>query len=184
MAKIPYSKFKIKIKEEIKNVKFNDVDIEIKQYLPIEEKLQIISNVTSISYEQDINYFNPVKISIFTNLEIIFSYTNINFTDKQKENLTKLYDEIKSSGLLNLIIANIPEEEVISINTGVKDTVTSLYNFQTSALGILKGLTQNQELSMEDLNVLKQSLNNIQNSDLYKNLVSILNIEDNIISPV
>ena len=38
------------------------------------------------------NFANPVKLNVFLRLEIIFNYTNISFTDKQKEDLVKLYD--------------------------------------------------------------------------------------------
>ena len=38
-------------------------------------------------------------------------YSNISFTEKQREDYSKLYDCLQSSGLLNLIIENIPDEE-------------------------------------------------------------------------
>ena len=38
MAKVPFSKLKCKINEEIKQVKLNnEITIEVKQYLPIQE---------------------------------------------------------------------------------------------------------------------------------------------------
>jgi hypothetical protein len=40
MAKLPFSKLNLKkVKDEVKIIKFNDMDIEVKQYLPINDKL-------------------------------------------------------------------------------------------------------------------------------------------------
>ena len=40
MAKIAFSKLEIKkVNNEVKNIQFNDIEIEVKQYLPIQDKL-------------------------------------------------------------------------------------------------------------------------------------------------
>ena len=41
----------------------------------------------------------------------MYAYTNINFTDKQKEDPTKLYDILVSSGLVSKVINIIPVAE-------------------------------------------------------------------------
>ena len=38
-------------------------------------------------------------------------YTDIVFTDKQKEDEVKLYDTLESNGLITEVVKNIPEEE-------------------------------------------------------------------------
>ena len=66
MAKVPFSKLKCKINEEIKQVKLNDeITIEVKQYLPIQEKLALIGRVIELAHMQDENYSNPVKAAVF-----------------------------------------------------------------------------------------------------------------------
>ena len=47
MAKLAYSKLGIKTSQEIKTITFNDQLIEVKQYLPIEDKLKIVENLLS-----------------------------------------------------------------------------------------------------------------------------------------
>ena len=46
-------------------------------------------------------------------IEIIDNYTNISFTEKQKEDVPKLYDAIYSSGLKDAVMKAIPEAEWI-----------------------------------------------------------------------
>jgi hypothetical protein len=143
MAKVPFSKLKCKIDDSIKQVKINEeITIEVKQYLPIQEKLGLIGRVVELAHEQDANYSNPVKADVFTKLEVIFAYSNIAFTDKQKEDTPKLYDMLASSGIIDTIINNIPTDEYMTIVGGVADTIESVYKYQNSAYGIIDGITK------------------------------------------
>jgi hypothetical protein len=99
-----------KSKEE-KEIKFDNVSIKVKQYLPVNDKLNLISAVINESAD-DLKFYNVGKLEIFKTLEIIKNYTNINFTDKQLEDVPKLYDLLVSCGLADEIINQIPEIEV------------------------------------------------------------------------
>jgi hypothetical protein len=74
---------------------------------------------------------------VITLLEIIFTYTNISFTEKQKEDMAKLYDMFQNSGLLELIFSNIPENEMVVLEEGIDATIESIYKYQNSILGII-----------------------------------------------
>ena len=81
MAKVSFTKLGLKVNQEVKMIEFNEQTIEVKQYLPVNDKLALISNVINASAD-DYNFANPVKIEVFLALEIIANYTNINFTEK------------------------------------------------------------------------------------------------------
>ena len=140
MAKVPFSKLKCKVNEEIKTISFNDETIEVKQYLPVQDKLSLIGRVIELAHDQDHNYSNPVKADVFRDLEMVFNYTNISFTDKQKEDIPKLYDQLVSSGLMDAIMKAIPEEERSDISIGVYDSIESVYKYQNSVLGVLDAI--------------------------------------------
>ena len=57
MAKIPYSKLNLKINTDVSTFSFNGFEIEIKEYLPLEEKLNIITNILNNSVN-DKGYYN------------------------------------------------------------------------------------------------------------------------------
>ena len=109
MAKIGFTKLSLKRKNEVKTITINNNQIEIKQYLPVNEKLDLIARVINGAHDQN-NFPNPIKIEVIGTLEIIMAYTNISFTEKQKEDVAKLYDLLDSNGVVNTIIAAIPEE--------------------------------------------------------------------------
>ena len=141
MAKVSFTKLGLKVNQEIKTIEFNEQTIEVKQYLPINDKLALISNVINASAD-DYNFANPVKLEAFLTLEILMNYTNINFTDKQKEDLAKLYDLVKSSGLVNLIIKEIPEVELKELSNGLYKCAEAIYKYQNSFIGILENISQ------------------------------------------
>jgi len=84
----------------------------------MEGKSKVIENIINWSLDST-NFANPIRVKMNTVLEIMFAYTNINFTDKQKEDRLGLYDLIVSSGLWKAISDKIKETEEydIIINT-------------------------------------------------------------------
>lgn len=172
MAKIPFTKLKCKIEENIKEVSVGeDIVIEIKQYLPIQKKLELIGNVIMYAHEQDANYSNPVKAAVIRDIEVVFAYTNIAFTEKQKEDIPKLYDLLKSSGVLNIIISNIPIEEYVEIVKGVEASIKSVYEYQNSAVGIIDTLKNKSD----DLNInIEELINSIENPESLGTLKTII----------
>lgn len=161
MAKVSFSKLKVKPVDEIKTITIGDVEIEVRQYLPIQEKLALIGRVIESAHEQDYNYANPMKEDVFLALEVVFTYTNLSFTDKQKEDLPKLYDTILSSGILDEILKAIPMKELSDLRSGLDRTSESLYKYQNSIMGVLRVLGENNELT--NLNI-EKFIEEIQNS--------------------
>lgn len=178
MAKVPFTKLKCKIDDSIKEVKLNDeITVEVKQYLPIQEKLGLIGRVIELAHEQDANYSNPVKISVYRELELVFAYTNITFTDKQKEDSAKLYDMLVSSGVLKIIIDSIPTEEYRSISCGIDASIKAIYQYQNSALGILDGIKNNYNETEFDVESLQKAVNDLSSSPLVKDIMPLLGLE-------
>ena len=85
MAKLAFTKLGLKVNDEIKTIEFNEQAVEVKQYLPVNEKLEVIAEVLNNSAD-DNNFANPVKVDVYTAIAVLEAYTNISFTEKQKEN--------------------------------------------------------------------------------------------------
>ena len=136
MAKVAFAKLGLVKNQEVKNVEWGECVIEVKQYLPINEKLNLISNVINSAHDEN-NYSNPVKVDVYTALEIMYAYTNINFTEKQKEDVTKLYDLIVSSGLYTKVLEAIPDSEHCNLLNAIKKSIDAIYAYQNSVMGIL-----------------------------------------------
>ena len=173
MAKVSLNKLGLKVNESIKTLKFNEQDIEIKQYLPANEKLDLISAVINESAD-DLKFYNVGKLEIFKTIELIRCYTNINFTDKQLEDIPKLYDLLVSSNLADEIINNIPEIETQWIDDVLMDTVDSIYKYQNSVFGVLDAVSADYKNLNFNVEELQKNISNPENLTLLKDVVTKL----------
>lgn len=173
MAKLSFTKLGLKANQNIKTIEYNGQIIEVKQYLPVNEKLGLISDV--INSAADGNFANPIKVDVYAAIYIIEAYTNLIFTDKQKEDICKIYDLINGNGLLEEIVSTIPEEEYGTLWSGIKRSINALYDYKNSVLGILE--TVSNDYNSASFNI-KDIIDQVQNStdlDLLKDLMPLIN---------
>lgn len=173
MAKIGFTKLGLKPNNKIVNIEFNEQIIEVKQYLPVEEKLELITNVLELSHDSN-NFSNPIKVQVYTALEMIDKYTNISFTEKQKENPTKLYDLLNGNGLLEKIIDAVPQIEHDELIHGIYDTIDAVYSYQNSVLGVLDTISQDYSNLNLDATEIQKKLADPENMALLKNIMTKL----------
>ena len=111
---------------------------------------------------------------MFKLIEIIKHYTNINFTDKQLEDTTKLYDLLSSSGLGDEILTVIPETELNFIEDTLFDTVDSIYKYNNSIFCIFDAVTADYQNLNFDVSELQKNISNPENLTLLKDVVTKL----------
>ena len=153
MSRVPFSKLNLKKIDKVQIVTINGLEIEVKQYLPVAEKLELIANVLNNSAD-DNNFANPVKTYVLSHLEIIYAYTNLSFTDKQKEDPAKLYDILETNGIIDSIILALPPSEYDNLIEDITSTIDAYYKYKNSALGILEAATtdyKNLDLEASDI---------------------------------
>lgn len=173
MAKLSFTKLGLAQNKAVKCINYNGQSIEIKQYLPIGEKLELITNVMN-SATDDNNFVNPIKISILTVIHVVDMYTNINFTDKQKEDPCKLYDLLVGNGLSTMIMSAIPAEELMEVLTGVEDSVKAIYDYRNSVLGILDTILTDYSDLKFDAATIQEKLADPQNLEFLKSVMAKL----------
>lgn len=173
MAKISFSKLGLKVNNEVININFNDQVIEVKQYISVNDKLKLISEVINNTIDEH-SFCNPVKVKVYLALGILDYYTNINFTEKQKEDPVKLYDLFESNGLLNQIYHAIPGEEFNNLTTGAWDSINAIYTYNNSAMGIMDNLGKDYSNLNLDASVIQEKLNNSENIEFLKEVMAKL----------
>ena len=170
MAKVSFAKLGLTKNQEVKTIEWGEYLIEVKQYLPINEKLNLISNVINFAHDEN-NYSNPVKVDVYTALEIMYAYTNINFTDKQKEDVTKLYDLIVSSGLYTKILEAIPCNEHCNLLSAIKKSIDAIYAYQNSVMGILDTISSDYSNLNLDATAIQKELTSPESLGLLKDIL-------------
>lgn len=136
MAKITYSSLKLKAQEELKTFTIEDKEIEVKQYLPIEDKIDLI-DITLLKAKED-KIYNPIKIDMFFHLHLVYLYTNITFTDKQREDEYKLYDILSTNNIITSVLENIPEIEYETLFELMQERIEVEMNYKTTAAAMVE----------------------------------------------
>lgn len=173
MAKVTFNSLGLKANQEIKTIIINNKDIEIKQYLPIQNKLEIIVNVIN-NCQDDNNFKNIAKVVMFTDLEIINQYTNLSFTEKQKEEPWKIYDILTSTHIIDQVKESIPKEELNMVYDFVNDATDRIYEYRNSAYGILDSLKTDYDSLEFDVEEIQKNLTNGDNVEFLKDVLTKL----------
>ena len=169
MAKIAFTKLALSRNNSTTILEWNNQKIEIKQYLPIEEKLDLISKILNLSTDNNF-FYNSCRVNIFELIEIILAYTNINLTDKQSEDILKIYDLFVSSGFAKAVMDIIPKDEIEYIHQAVLEMIKEVYRYRDSVMGIMEQLQLDQKVSEESLNNI---IDTLKNSEELHNLQEI-----------
>ena len=174
MAKVAFTKLGLKKKDEVKTVNINNNVIEVKQYLPINDKLALISRVINLSHDSSNNFANPVQVEVIGTVEIIMAYTNLSFTEKQKEDYAKLYDLLEENGITKDLISAIPEDEYAFLIDGINDSIEAVYKYQNSILGILETVSQDYSNLELDATKIQEKMANPDNLAMLKDVLTKL----------
>ncbi len=174
MAKVGFSKLGLKKKNETVKVQLtDDIEIEVLQYLPINDKLNIIAAVLNGSADQN-NFANPVKIEVIGTIEMIKAYTNLSFTEKQLEDIPKLYDLMEQNDIINKIMSAIPTVEYEFIINGIDSTIQSYYNYRNSVFGILDTISQDYSNLDFDAQKIQKEIGDPENLELLRSVLTKL----------
>lgn len=173
MAKISFTKLGLKKNEEIKSIKINEQTIEVKQFLPFQDKINMYAEILN-NCQDDNNFLNEAKFNLWLDLEIIFNYTNISFTENQKINYVKTYDLLKGNGVIAAVTGAMSETELSDIKYEAYSIAKNVYDYRNSAYGILDAMKtdytdldfdaqkiQNEIADPENLKLLKETLSKL-----------------------
>ncbi len=176
MAKISYTKLGINKEElnKVQTVEYNGQTIEVKQYLPVTEKSELITRVLNNSVDENNGYYNLLKMDMYLALEIVYAYSNISFTEKQKEDSAKLYDMLNASRVLNLIIGLVPEGEFYYLNKTVHEMANNIVAYRNSAMGIMERITTDYSNLDLDASAIQKELADPNNMTLLKDILTKL----------
>ena len=178
MAKIPFSKLDLKVNtsEQVihtTNSKGEEISFEVKTYLPVKEKMELVSRIINQSTD-DNGFYNPMRVKLYTTLEMVYTYTNLTFTPKQKEDPFKLYDLLVSTGLYHDITSHICTEDLEELEGSIWDTIKSIYNYRNSVMGILENISADYSNLNLDATEIQSKLADPNNMALLKDVLTKL----------
>ena len=149
MIKTSYANLKLKVNTEVKSVDYNGNVIEVLQYLPIDDKYSLI-NIT-LQKAKEGSIYNPLKKDMYFHLNLVYMYSSLTFTDKQREDESKLYDTLVSNGLMDLIIDAIPETEYSILYSYLDEQEADILTYKNTFSGAATEIIENLPLRAEEM---------------------------------
>ena len=159
---------------KVKAFQLNDETIEVKGYLPVNDKLKLITNVLQQVAQNEYPFANPVQMDVYTALEIISAYSNIVFTEEELANPAELYDELERQDIINKVIAAIPETEYEFIMDGVEETISAYYAYRNSVKGIIEDVVTDYKNLDLNATEIQEKLKDPDNLTLLKGVMEKL----------
>ena len=107
--KVSYANMKLKMNTDVNTFDFCGQKIEVLKYLPAQDKYDLLMITLQKSLENGI--YNDFKLNFYFELNLVYMYTNISFTEKQREDEFKIYNNLKSNGFFELFYQALDENE-------------------------------------------------------------------------
>ena len=178
MAKVPFSKLQACVNGSdcilgYYNKAGEEIRYEVKHYLPIKEKLELVSRIINQSID-DNGFYNPMRVKLYMVLEVVYAYTNLSFTEKMKEDPFKLYDILVSTGIFTDIVNVIREKDWVEIQDNVWATIKNIYDYKNSVMGILESVKEDYSAVNLDMGELRDKMANPEDLALLKDILTKL----------
>ena len=156
----------------------SEIEIEVEQYLPLEKKLDLIIAVIEKSGNSEAGFFNLVQLQTYYVIEMVKTYTNLSFTDKQMEDAPKFYDMLILNGVWAFLEEKIPATEREYIWNNIVEMANRVTEYQNSVLGVLKQLSQDKESLDFDVTDIVNKLQDPESLTLLKQLTDKAGLTD------
>lgn len=115
--------------------KINEQQIEVKKYLPISDKNDLIT--ISLQKAEENGYYNEVLLDVYFHLNIVYLYTDIDFSAEDREDELALYDMLETNNIIDIVISNIGEEEYNNLRELLVTTRDMKLKYENSAAAVL-----------------------------------------------
>ena len=109
---------------------------------------------------------------MYMDLAIVFNYTNLSFTDKQKEDLYKLYDLLVGSGFIKELKKQVDCNQTDDLEVYTYETLNGYYKYRNSIYGIMDAMNQNYSNLNLDINELQDKISNPESLSLVKDILT------------
>ena len=143
-------------------------DIIVKQYLPVEQKMALIGNIVNNSAD-DNNYYNPIRLDMYTVIGIVGLYTDIDLEDAT---IAQAYDILMESGLWEDILDTIPASEIEYIKINTCKILENIYAYKNSIYGVIEGFNNSADNIKLDSEEIQKNLSDPENLKLVKEILT------------
>lgn len=137
--KVSYANLKLKVDNSCSHFDFMEQDIEVLNYLPIEDKNDLIS-ISLQKAERADGTYDLMLLDMYFHLHMVYMYTNISFTEKQKENEFKIYDALKTNEFFDKFLTTLPSQEYEECFRCLDEAMKMNLQYRNSATSLIRSI--------------------------------------------
>lgn len=126
-----FQELDLNINNNTKPIKINDKTIQVKQYLPIGLKINLVQLTLQQAIEDGI--YNAGLLDAYFNTFIVMYYTDLEFTDEQKQDILGLFDMFEGNGIIDAVCNVIPQVELEDLTSYLNEQKNYNMTYKTSA---------------------------------------------------
>jgi hypothetical protein len=97
----------------------------------------------------DHGVYNPLKLDMYFNLNLVYMYTNLSFTDKQRENELKIYNALKSSGFLDAFLQCLSDTEYNELYNYIQELIALNNEYRNGIAAVVSDFINNLPVNAE-----------------------------------
>lgn len=169
MAKLSLSKLKLEKNTNIKTITIGDVELEVLQYLPVTEKMELVN----ISLQESLigTVCDPILQDTLFHMYLVLMYTNLSLTATQKDNIFETYDILEKNGVISEVVNAIPSNEYNELVVGLERLTEKTEKEMNSVVSIIRDAVDRIPKMIEETQNQLSSLN--LDSDTIKEVLAI-----------
>ena len=143
--------------DKTSTVKVGDKTVSVFLKRPMESKINIVQLALQESLENGV--YNEGKLQVLFYVYTIFYYTDINFTDEEKQDCFKIFDILWENGLLEKILAKIDSTEMKILTELLNNQKETNEKHNLSIAGMVDNLINGLPLAMAEVSNLIDNFN-------------------------
>lgn len=173
MVETTFKELGLELKVEYSELKINDaISLQVRSYLPIEDKGNMITYIVNSAIDDSTGCFSPIRVEVYFALAVCKWYAGLVFEDLSNPGM--IYDILDTNGIIQEIMKRIPTDELDFIQDLVKDTISDIARYNSSAAGIIQMMNQNAgDLNTQITDILEKIKNgeNLETLSVIKDVV-------------
>lgn len=144
-----YSELNLREPEiETRTIKLDSgVDLEVRTYLPIDDKANLITWAINLALDDQTGCISPVRFEVCFALGVVKWYTGIEFDEDVS--FSDIYDMFEAHDVINQVMGAIPVAEIDFVRDLAKDTADDIVRYNNSFMGMIQN-TNTDTLALSD----------------------------------
>ena len=138
MAKL--NEFNLKMNNQVNTFTIDNIQVNVKKYLPVSDKIDLIQVALQKAEEDDI--YNEMKLDVYFHLNIIYLYTDIEIGQEEREDEMELYDILESNNIIDQVVAHMEKGEYVELRDYLERMEADSLSYKNTAAAVLNKIIQ------------------------------------------